>query len=111
MSDTKTVLEQIKDEYAQKEYGYQDWADFLADNRDRPKSVDNAWSEVSRRYATACCKATQTGIVAKIEKVADQYPYKKSGDRESYSERRDAMSDAFDMTLQTAADPDNIVLL
>lgn len=106
MSDTKTVLEQIKDEYARERYACSwDYAIslglILGGDRD----------EITRRYATACCKATQTGIIAKIEKVADQYPYKKSGDRESYSERRDAMSDAFDMTLQAAADPDNIVLL
>lgn len=47
------TLSEIKDQYA-KEAKYPDWNSFW-----RSEGTQGDWEEVCRRYATACCKATQ----------------------------------------------------
>lgn len=95
MSDTKTVLDTIKDEYA-REQGRRDWKQLATDYVfcNLASVREDAFNEIALRYATACCKATQ-------EKCADnamlgpqtKYPELSEVDRESIT------------------DPDNIVLL
>lgn len=98
------TLQQIKDEYAKEE-----WPDnWEAMSRAMDFLVMN---EIAKRYAEACCKATLEKAHEEIGKIADQYPYKKRGDRESYSSERCAMQDAFDLAQQRISDPSNIVLL
>lgn len=62
-------LQQIKDQYA-KELGYKNFRDLALDTAwwDELDEVIAFMNEVSLRYATACCKATQE----KQKKIFDE---------------------------------------
>lgn len=76
------TLQQIKDDYA-KERSYEDWEDVLKHD-EGSLYID----EIARRYAIACCKATQKNI---NEKTRGHH--------------------TFDELTENILNPDNIVIL
>lgn len=63
------TLEAIKDEYA-KELGYKNWADYCenVENMSTLPDINEHVTEIAKRYAEACCKATLEKAAASIPK-------------------------------------------
>lgn len=100
MSDTKTVLEQIKDEYAREK----NWDSFdemtaiyigVHGVKKGAELISKATDEIATRYATACCKAT----------------LEKAGHNATAQYEDPEWAVGMEVNYESVVSPDNIVLL